>query len=69
MARAKMSKKTIDDIITVSSIVSITSAPCNWNAVFVDSEGEVWFEPIACFALCEVLQSKKKVKFVRICCI
>lgn len=37
-----------------SSILSIASAEKGWNAVFFDEEdNEVWFEPIACLALCK----------------
>lgn len=37
-----------------SSISSIASVEKGWNAVFFDEEdNEVWFEPIACLALCK----------------
>ena len=63
MARAKTASKMIENI-DVSCILSITSAARNWNAVFVDDTSEVWFEPIACFVLCERIESKKKISFI-----
>jgi len=37
-----------------SNIIGITNVEKGWNAVFLDEEDNgVWFEPIACFALCK----------------
>jgi len=37
-----------------ASILSITSATKGWNAVFFDSDApDIWFESVACFALCK----------------
>lgn len=45
-------KKSANVVTKKSTLVSITDAQKGWNAVFFD-DGEVWFEPIACFALCK----------------
>ena len=71
-ARTIVSKKTkfVESEISIlrsSTILSITSAIPGWNVAYYDEEDHsIWFEPIACFALCEKYDAstKSQCKFV-----
>jgi hypothetical protein len=64
--KSKTTKTNKEEVFLGSNILSLTSALPNWNAVYFDDDGSVWFEAIACYALCEKydLETGKKYKFV-----
>ncbi len=65
--KGKNTKARVEEIMdSDSTILSISPAAPDWNAVYHEDDGSVWFEPIACFALCERIDAEtgKKHRFV-----